>query len=102
MPGTPIDVPSYVADSLNVQFGPDVMAIVATEFILKKLLNDLAYQTSSSVDELHNCVDQAFSALAQYKQLSPYTLDMARISVRHLSTRVQDFAEHEPTHFSTL
>lgn len=95
-----IDLPTYLADSFNVQFGPGVMEIVAARYILDKLLAEFEYQTSNSLDSIRSTVDQAFDALIIARRFCPEQVRMARASFEHLGERIKDTPNPDLPQFS--
>lgn len=95
-----VDLPSYLADSLNVQFGPGVMEVVAARYIVTRLLAEFASQTNNATDSIEAVVDQAFDALVNARGLCPEQVRMATASFKYLGERIKDTPNPDLPQFS--
>jgi len=85
MTGNNLVLYSHIASYLTHHFGYQAMEVVAAKHLIFSLLKQLHAQTGTNVDQVSDCMNEAFDALIQSRGLSIEHVAKAHDSFRHLT-----------------
>lgn len=85
MTGNNLLLYSHIATYLTHHFGYQVMEVIAARHLIISLLKQLQSQTGTNVDQVSDCVYQAFDSLIQSRGLNSERVAQAHQSFQRLT-----------------